>query len=101
MERERKESSEVVVHTVRSFLETTDKATMIKLDFRNAFNENKRGIMLREIHHQAPEVYPMALQAYCTFVPLLYGEHIIMSEQGCQQGMFLDRPHSAFCYTLW
>lgn len=81
-----KSGAEAAVHTVRSFLRSTPKCTIVKIDFANAFNSHFRGPMLHQVHEHAPELYNLAHYAYARPTPLFFGERRIPSESGCQQG---------------
>lgn len=67
---------------------------ILKFDYRNAFNE----IFRNEIKIEAPSLFPMMKQAYRSPSDLYYGDVIIQSKRGTQQG---DPCASvAFCIGL-
>lgn len=59
---------------------------MLKIDFRNAFNELDRDKFLEEMRTNCPNIYPFLYQCYATPSLLFYGEDLIWSENGAQQG---------------
>ena len=78
--------SEIAVHAVRRYLLENSRAVMVKVDFKNAFNSHRRDTMLREVHERFPEIYPMVSQTYRQPIPITFGDALIMSRTGCQQG---------------
>ena len=79
--------AEVAVHAARKFLlNLLDDLAMIKLDFHNAFNYVRRDKMLEAVRDLAPTVYPLVHSAYSAPSTLFWGDHIIMSAEGVQQG---------------
>ena len=69
-----KVGSEAIVHAARSFSLTQHDTAMaiVKFDFRNAFNELFRKLLLSEVKEIAPSLYPMLRQAYsCSSQSLL------------------------------
>ena len=57
-----------------------------KLDFSNAFNCVRRDVMLKAVADRIPELYRLCHLAYSQPSVLKYGRHVIMSEEGAQQG---------------
>lgn len=80
--------AEAIVHAVRSFARTAhiNPTALIKIDFRNAFNEMFRKFLLNEVKRVAPSLFPMLQQAYRCPSNLFFGEAIILSKRGTQQG---------------
>jgi hypothetical protein len=78
--------AERAVHSARTYLEANDKCVLLKIDFRNAFNENRRDRMLHLVNEHVPDLYPLMHNCYSDARPLLFGEKVIWSESGCQQG---------------
>jgi len=78
--------AEVMVHTVRSYVENAEAACVIKIDFHNAFNSHRRGPMLQETLRKMPKLFPLAHYAYSRPLPIFFGDQVIPSEAGCQQG---------------
>ncbi|GAV03960.1 hypothetical protein RvY_14314 [Ramazzottius varieornatus] len=75
------------VHSTRAFLSgPTGCQTLLKLDFRNAFNSVHRGRLLEETQKFLPEIYPFIFQMYRSPTNLIYGEHVIPYARGDQQG---------------
>jgi len=58
----------------------------VKLDFANAFNTLHRDIMLQEVHSIIPELYAFTHQAYAAESMLQFGQHVVRSQMGPQQG---------------
>ena len=52
----------------------------------NAFNQIRRDKVLEKVKEVAPQLFPMAWQAYGKPTKLLFGEHLLMSCEGVQQG---------------
>ena len=79
---------EAAVHATRDFLvaDTLPSTAVVKVDIRNAFNTVRRDRLLRSVRDRCPEIYPLAFQAYSRPSPLHFGEHVIMSSCGVQQG---------------
>ncbi|GAV08352.1 hypothetical protein RvY_18061-2 [Ramazzottius varieornatus] len=79
--------AEAAVHSTRAFLSgQTGCQTLLKLDFRNAFNSVHRDRLLEEAQKFLPEIYPFIFQMYRSPKNLIYGEHVIPSARGVQQG---------------
>lgn len=78
--------SEIAVHAARTFLAEHSRAVMVKIDFKNAFNSHRRDTMLKQTHERFPEIYPMVNQAYHRPAPISFGDRVIQSQTGCQQG---------------
>ena len=79
---------EAAVHATRDFLSSEPSAptAVVKVDIRNAFNTVRRDAMLNSVRDRCPEIYPLAFQAYSAPLPLHFGEHVILSSCGVQQG---------------
>ena len=58
----------------------------MKLDFANAFNTLHRYDMLQAIRDRLPDLYPYCFSAYSQSAFLYYGNDIILSQEGTQQG---------------
>ena len=83
--------AESAVHAVREYVahHTTDQHSnriLVKIDVKNAFNTIKRKAVLSEVHAMCPEIFNLALQSYGSRTPLFYGNRIIYSSSGVQQG---------------
>ena len=60
---------------------------LLKLDFKKAFISLNREPMLKHSNDISPlYVYPLAFSAYCKPSYLIYGDTIISSKKGTQQG---------------
>lgn len=83
-----KGGAEAIVHVVRAFALANHCSPMVilKFDYRNAFNEILLRHLLNEIKKVAPSLFPMMQQAYKYPSDLHYGEIIIESRRGAQQG---------------
>ena len=57
-----------------------------KLDFSNAFNSVHRDSILKAVAEHIPEIYALCHSAYGAKSQLLFGNHIIDSSSGVQQG---------------
>jgi len=64
---------------------TQDRA-MVKLDFCNAFNSIRRDSVLEAVNRHIPELLPLVLSAYGEDSLLHFGEYLITSSEGVQQG---------------
>ena len=79
--------AEAAVHATRIFLQNLQPGHLIlKLDFRNAFNCLRRDKMIKAVGKLVPELLPLVLSAYSSPSSLFYGENIILSSEGVQQG---------------
>ncbi|GAU90643.1 hypothetical protein RvY_03032 [Ramazzottius varieornatus] len=79
--------AEAAVHFTRAFLSgQTGCQTLLKLDFRDAFNSVHRDRLLEEVQKFLPEGNPFIFQMYRSPTNLIYGEHVIPSARGVQQG---------------
>ena len=78
---------EAAVHAVRRFLSSmTDECVLVKLDFANAFNSLRRDKILEAVYRDVPEIYNFCHSAYSGTSLLQYGEWLIESQEGVQQG---------------
>lgn len=77
---------EIAIHSARTYLAEGKDAVMVKIDFKNAFNSHRRDTMLKEVHRLFPEIYPMVAQTYLQPLPISFGDTVIESRTGCQQG---------------
>ena len=90
---------EAAVHATRIFLQNLQPGHLIlKLDFRNAFNCLHRDKMIKAVGKLMPELLPLVLSAYGSPSFLFYGENIILSSEGVQQGDPLGPL--LFCLTI-
>ena len=81
---------EAAVHAVRktisAFRNTVNNKVVLKLDLSNAFNNVRRDIMLQRVKSEFPNLYPFVWAAYCAESSLFFGNNIIRSQSGVQQG---------------
>ena len=78
---------EAAVHATRQFLSYMPvDQVLVKLDFSNAFNCIRRDAVLAAVADSAPDIYKFCHLAYNQTSVLQYGQHIIYSQEGVQQG---------------
>ncbi len=78
---------EAAVHATHTYLsQTQSKGVLLKIDMRNAFNSIRRDVFLRVARERIPTLYPLLWQAYAKPSVLFFGETIIHSTTGIQQG---------------
>ena len=83
-----KNGSEAGAHAARIYFNhphQEDKVFM-NVDFMNAFNMMRRDRLLDLVKEFAPEIYPFVYQCYRNPSNLIFGESMISSERGIQQG---------------
>ena len=79
--------AEAAAHANRSFLSAAkDSDVFIKLDFKNTFNTLRRDAIADSILQLAPELYPFFLTCYQALSSLVYGDYVIDSQEGFQEG---------------
>ena len=71
---------------------------MVKLDFANAFNSLRSSDMLLSVSDRLPELYAFCLSSYSQPSFLYFGSHVILSQEGPQQGDPLGPL--LFCSTI-
>ena len=75
------------VHAKRLYLNCLDQnVVLLKLDFKNAFNCIRREKMLEATRSLAPDLYPLVHSAYSSPSALFWGDKVIQSSEGVQQG---------------
>lgn len=79
---------ESAVHAIRSYVRNPGNRCKLnlKVDVKNAFNSVERDIMLAEIKDKIPQLYLYFSQCYLRPTFLVYGNKIILSRVGAQQG---------------
>ena len=63
----------------------------MKLDFKNAFNVIRRDNLFQTVREEMPELYPFVHMCYFSASLLNFGEYLLLSDEGVQQGNSL-RP---------
>ena len=83
-----KRGAESSVHALRRLVcdVECEDWVILKVDMANAFNQVRRDKVLEKVKDVAPQLFPMAWQAYGKPTKLLFGEHCLMSCEGVQQG---------------
>ena len=87
-----KGGAEIAVHGMRMLLqkiclhEDMKDYVSLSLDFKNAFNNVLRSVMLGLIKKHHPNIYPWVVLGYGEHSKLFYGSSVIMSRCGVQQG---------------
>ncbi|OWA52981.1 putative Retrotransposable element SLACS 132 kDa protein [Hypsibius exemplaris] len=78
---------EAAAHATRAFMsETGETRVLLKLDFANAFNTVRRDAVLRAVQLRMPYLYPTVWQMYRHLSHLFFGDFLLSSESGVQQG---------------
>jgi hypothetical protein len=79
---------EAAIHTTRTFVNNDQNRgkVLLKLDFKNAFNSVERDCILKEVQCHTPLLYPYLYQCYRNPSTLFFGNHLISSSVGVQQG---------------
>ncbi|XP_031348412.1 uncharacterized protein LOC116174613 [Photinus pyralis] len=83
-----KRGCESAVHSIRTYVNNpaNSEKVLLKIDFRNAFNNIERDNMLEEFKSFVPELYPLMYQCYRQPTLLFYDKTTILSQRGAQQG---------------
>ena len=82
---------EAAVHAVREYItglsESRDTSlVLVKVDIKNAFNSLRRDVLLRRVRERCPELLPIVSHSYSAPTPLSFGDTVITSARGVQQG---------------
>jgi hypothetical protein len=79
---------EAAIHTTQTFVnnEQNRGKVVLKLDFKNAFNSVEQDCILKEVQCHTPLLYPYLYQCYRNPSTLFFGDHLISSSVGVQQG---------------
>ena len=94
-----KKGAEAAVHAARLYLRNLHpNNALLKLDFRNAFNSIRRDKMLEAVQRLAPCLISFVYSAYSSPSSLFWGDKIIKSSEGVQQGDPLGPL--LFCLTI-
>ena len=87
---------EAAFHSVRRFLDGMPiDWGLVKIDFCNAFNSISAKVMLEAVGLHLPKLYRFCHMSYVMHSSLLFGEFLISSEVGVQQG----DPLGPFCFV--
>jgi hypothetical protein len=70
---------------------------LMKLDFQNAFNVVRRNNIFQTVYDEMPESYPFAHTCYSSASVLSFGEHLLIADEGAQQGDPRNLCFSALC----
>ena len=90
---------EAAVHAARCYLQNLQQGeVLVKVDFKNAFNSIRRDKMLLAVEELIPEILPFVHSVYCSPSFLMWGEEVIYSSEGVQQGDPLGPL--LFCLTI-
>ena len=64
----------------------SDGKLLVKIDFRNAFNTVRRDSVLDAVAKYFPQLLPFAISSMASSSDLQFGEFLLQSEEGAQQG---------------
>jgi len=79
--------AEAAVHATRAYVSTDNEARVIlKMDFRNAFSTIRRDRMLQVVQTHLPYYYRFVWQMYHHPSDLFFGNFLLQSAAGVQQG---------------
>jgi len=80
-------ATEAAAHAARAYVSSMQPGQgLLKLDFKNAFNTVRRDNMFQAVHDEMPELYAFVHMCYATASLLDFGEHLLLSDEGAQQG---------------
>ena len=80
--------AEIAAHVFRNFIENekNPENVILKTNFKNAFNLLKRGKILDTVFRKRRQIYNYTHSAYSETSHLFFGDKVIQSHEGCQQG---------------
>lgn len=79
--------AEAAVHATRYFAsENSAERVLLKLDFKKAFNTIRWDVLLNAAREYLLYSYPFVWQMYRYSTDLFYGDQVLQSEAGVQQG---------------
>ena len=91
---------EAAVHSARLYIHNLKpQQALLKLDFKNAFNSVRRDKMLTAVSVLAPDLLPFVHSTYSSPSSLFWGDKILQSSEGVQQGDPLGPL--LFCLSLY
>ena len=78
----------IAAHVFRNIIENEQdpENVILKMDFKNAFNSLKRDKILDTVFRKRRQIYNYTHSAYSESSLLFFGEKVIQSQVGCQQG---------------
>ena len=80
-------ATESAVHAARQYVSKLQPGFgLLKLDFSNAFNSIRRDVMFTSVLREMPELYPFVHLCYNNASLLSFGEFMLQSDEGAQQG---------------
>jgi Reverse transcriptase (RNA-dependent DNA polymerase) len=80
-------ATEAAVHAARRFVAGLGPGEgLLKLDFSNAFNCIRRDVILHCVAELFPELYAFVSVCYSDSAFLCFGDFLLMSDEGAQQG---------------
>ena len=78
--------SEAAAHAACCYLRDMSAGhTVVKLNFKNAFNCLRRDKMMAAVREVTPELFQFVYSSYQTPSSLFCGSHILQSKEGVQQ----------------
>ena len=82
--------AEAAAHAARLYLQNLLPGyILLKLDFMNAFNSIRRDKVFATVNDMVPELLPLVYSAYSKPSSLFFGDKIVQSCEGVQQGDLL------------
>ena len=90
--------AETCVHAVRSYLlsQSSKGKVLNKIDFKNAFNTVRGDVILNLVKTKIPSMYNFIHQCYDINTNLIFGDEVLNSREGFQQG----DPLGPFLFSL-
>ncbi len=96
------QAAELFLHATRCYLKhchSFPSNAILKLDFSNAFNSVHRDVFLSAVHKFLPSLLKFTYSCYAESSHLFFGDNIILSEEGTQQGDLLVLYYSVYQCT--
>ena len=91
--------TEAAIHAAHLYLQNLEtNQVILKLDFKNAFNNIRRDRMLKAVMQLEPDLFPLVHLAYSSPSVLFWGDRLLQSAEGMQQGDPLGPL--LFCLTI-